>query len=248
MKITLVHASGNTFMSAADTASDVQHLLGLKALIYTLTETSDPAHMAAIRKAAAAFPYQVINPDQGDIAFLVHRDAQILTYGGPLAIPRQPGRAADGGHGPRHNSYISILYRGEHITHTGVHFVTAHPDPQHNVFQRRQQQLRQASLMGRQMKTFAQGRHIATGSGDINASVPHYQRMQRVFDTYGLTTTQHSTGNNQTTHGPSRIDYIWTSDADHRVTVASMRVIKSKAYHSDHDPVVAMLNIRKPKG
>lgn len=248
MRFTLIHASGNHFLPPAQTAGDTRRLLRHKALIYTITEAGDDQTLSAIRAAVRGKDYTVINPDQGDIAFIVANAAEILHSGGPLVIPAEDVPASQGGHTARCNSYVQVNYKKETITHTGVHFVTAHPDPHHTTEQRRAQQLKQAGLMGEQMRKFSRGRNLATGSGDLNASIPFNTAMQGVFDTYGLTTTAKETGNGQTTHHGARLDYIWTADRDNRVSVESMKVLKDPTFHSDHDPVVAVLRVRPLPG
>lgn len=245
LDIQVVHASSNTFMPANDAKEDIENLLKLGAVIITLTEIGDAATFAAVKAAIKGHPYKAVNPDKGDIAFLVHTDAKIIDSGGPVAIPGTAHiDAGHGGHGPRCNSWVHVEYKGEVIFFNGVHFVVAKPDEAPHM-NRRDQQNKQAKLMGAQMSKQASGRHLAIGSGDLNASLPHQKPLQDIFDSYGLTTTQHETGNTQTTHGTSRLDYIWTSDKDGRVSVPSMVVLKSKKFNSDHDPVVARLRIRQ---
>lgn len=235
----IVHASGNTFMSEAKTAEDIKNLLKLHALLYTLTETAEQSTVHLIRGVTSAHSedYRVFNPDRGDITFILRRDATYEDDGGELAIPGEAGPAAEGGHGPRFNSWIKFRYSREIISHTGVHFVTAHPN-------RRDKQLKQARLMGELMNQFGQGGKLATGSGDINASLPGNKDMQAVFDNHGLTTTAKETGVNTPTHEGSRLDYIWTLDKDSRLSVPKMKVLPI-GYNSDHNPVLATIQVRR---
>ena len=245
MKLHIVHQSLDTFMSQAKNVEDVGNVVDMEPDIHTLTETADIDTVRVIRKKFGT-KVHVINPDGGDITFLIKRKAaHILHYGGPLAIPRQPGPAREGGHGPRCNSWIEMQFGDEIITHNGVHFVTAHADHTHPGRMRVDQQVKQAHLLGEQMRRQSQGRRIATGSGDLNAVLPRDKAIDDVFNEYGLTTTSEETGVTTGTHGTTRLDYIWTADRDGRVSVASMKVLKSRKYNSDHDPVDVWLNIKE---
>jgi hypothetical protein len=241
----VIHASGNTFMQLANTKSDVGHLLDRNPLIVALTETGESATIAAIRAVIRDRPYNVYNPDDGDIAFLLRHTASFVRCGGPLAIPGQPGPAAQGGHGPRHNSYITFNYLGEHITHNAVHLVTKNTDHNSGGKDRSNEQIKQIAELGAQMQRQAQGSSLVTGSGDLNAALPTDKAMQALFDKHHMTTTAHETGNMADTHGPHRIDYIWTMDADGRLSCHSMTVLKSGIFHSDHDPLEAIIRVKQ---
>lgn len=246
-KIRAVHASLDTFMSDAKNVEDVLTVASLGPDYATFTEQGDDSVVHKISKAVQAklgAAYQVVNPDKGDILFIVKREHRILAAAGPLSIPGQPGPARLGGHGPRHNSYVSMRIGNEQVTHTGVHFVTAHPDHQHNTGDRRDQQVKQAEDLGKQMKAFSRGRAIATGSGDLNAQLPGHTGVDEVFDKWGLTTTSEETGDRTPTHGNARLDYFWTTDRDGRVSVTKMMVRRGSRFNSDHDPVDVWLEIK----
>lgn len=244
----MIHASGDTFMSLAKEKSDIGNLLKRRALAYTITECGEAVTIQALREEVHKHdaPYHVINPDEGDIAFIVHHDVKILSQGGPLAIPAQHGPASQGGHGPRCNSFFEGEYKGETFTKFGVHFVTAHTlhdGPNKGVW-RTDEQVKQADLLGQQMNAAAKGSHLAIGSGDLNAVLPNNRDVQAVFDRYGMTTTAQETGVMTGTHGNTRIDYMWTMDRDKRLSVTKMKVLKSKIYNSDHDPVEVFMEVR----
>lgn len=241
------HASLDTFLDDDLNVADVVRLLKLHLLYYTFTETGQDAMVHLLKNAVRANTedYKLINPDGGDICFVVRNDLSLLDWGGPLAIPRQPGPAGQGGHGPRHNSFFTGKWRGEQISHTGVHFVTKHGHHKAGGPDRSNQQLRQARMMGEQMQQLGRRSALALGSGDINASLPENREMQKVFDEYELTTTAEETDTKTATHGAHRIDYAWTYDKDRRLSVPSMRVLKNQGYHSDHDPLVVHVNVKK---
>lgn len=237
-----IHYSGNTFMPVEQYAKDVRWLLARGPHLIALTEAGEPETMAAIRNAVNG-RMQVINPDIGDIAFLLSHQCTLRGSGGPLALPAQSGPAALGGHGPRRNSFVQFDLGDEIITHTSVHFVTAHEHHASGGQSRVEQQLKQAELMGIQMEHFGKGSGIATGSGDLNTVLP-VGPVQDVFDKYHLTTTAVETKTFDPTHGDRRIDYVWTRDLDLRVRVSSMKILKSRIVNSDHDPVEAHMDIR----
>jgi hypothetical protein len=226
-----VHASLDTFQKPKLAAEDVDQLLSLKGFFYTLTETGDSDHVRAIKAVVADHRgYEFINPDAGDISFIIDKSANVRGSGGPLAIPARKGPARDGGHGPRHNSYIHFGYNGEHFSHVGCHFVTAwtehSADGKGHGRMRTDEQVRQAHLMGQMMTNFGRGTDLATGSGDLNVVLPRNDAVQSVFDHYHLTTTAEETGVMKGTHGDSRIDYMWTFDRDHIISVTKMKVLK----------------------
>ena len=240
----MVHASGNTFMSLARTKSDVGRLVDLSpaAQWITLTECGELDTIRAISRFLQKIdaPYNVFNPDRGDIAFLVHHDVRLVDGGGPLAIPGKPGPASDGGHGPRHNSWAKLNWKDETIFANGVHFVTFRTDGGN----RGDEQVHQAELMASQMHDQARSRNLAIGSGDLNGQLPNRGDLQEIWDAHGMTTTAKETGDMTGTHGHARIDYVWTMDQDHRVSVDDMKVLKSTKFESDHDPIVVDLTIR----
>lgn len=249
LKFDIVHASLNTFMSDADNVADVRRLLKKGALYYTFTELEDIKTVRLVKDLVHKefHDYETFNPDAGDIYFVARKDFKVSGCGGHLAIPGTHGiGAADGGHGPRFNSYLAGDYEGEHITHTGVHTVVAKPDNKPHM-DRRAQQIKQLNMMGDQMQKFGVGKNLAIGSGDINAEIPHLTAIQHVFDAHKLTTTSEETGNREDTHGTARLDYIWTYDADSRLSVPKMDVLRNQGYHSDHDPVVATINVKAKK-
>jgi hypothetical protein len=235
-----VHASGDTFMPLSEERSDIHHLLSLDPLWMTLTEGGERATVKAIQAVVRRekAPYYVINPDAGDIIFLVNKEARIAGYGGPLSIPAKSGPAKEGGHGPRHNSWAELHWGNEVIFANGVHFVTFHTNHASNSGDRSVQQVKQANDVGKQMERQAQGTHIAVGSGDLNGSLPQRKDLQRIFNAHHMTTTAHETGVMTGTHGQNRIDYAWTMDRDRRLHVVHMRVLKSSIIKSDHDPIV----------
>ena len=230
-ELVLVHFSLDTFQKPANAADDVNKIIGLNAFLYTFTETGDPTHVRAIKEVVHDHKgYQFINPDAGDISFIISKKANVVRSGGPLAIPRRSGPAREGGHGPRHNSFIQYRYEGEDFSHIGVHFVTAWtehaPDGHGHGRLRTDEQVRQAHLMGQMMNNFGAGTRLATGSGDLNVTLPRNDQVQNVFDHYHLTTTAEETKVMTGTHGSARIDYMWTYDKDHVVSVKKMRVLK----------------------
>jgi hypothetical protein len=239
-KLHLIHASGNTFMPLHMFRDDVDMIVRRGPHLAILTECGQPETMAAVRQAVS-HRMRVFNPDGGDIAFLLSFSCHPLATGGPLVIPKQSGPAQEGGHGPRHNSYIQFELGDEVITHTGVHFVTAHENHKDNTGDRRDEQVKQAVTVGQQMQRFGKGSKVSTGSGDINGVLPARRDLQAVYDQYGLTTTAEEVGNDDPTHGNRQIDYIWTYDKDRRVTVDHMQVLRG--FHSDHRPVEAWLRI-----
>ena len=242
MALLWTHASLDTFMPDADNRADVKRLVdtlvkGEERMWISLTETGEHDTVDMIRTVAGK-RYHVVNPDRGDITFLVHRDINVLEHGGRLIIPAVHAKAADGGHGPRYNSYVRMALEGnEDVTAFGVHFVTRHTAHKAGGADRHDQQLRQARALGNAMRTAGRAGRLAVGSGDLNTSLPQDKAMQRVFDEAGLTTTAAETGVETPTHGNRRIDYSWTRDADHRLEVKRMKVRRGAAWHSDHDPI-----------
>ena len=240
----MVHASGNTFMSLAKTQSDVGQLVDLKPapLWITLTETAEEETIRAIRAEIIkkGAPYNLLNPDNGDISFLIHHDARIKDHIGRLAIPQKHAPAAEGGHGPRYNSSVALEWQEEIIWANGCHFVTFKTKGG----TRGDQQVTQANLMGKAMSHQAKGRVLSVGSGDLNGQLPNRADLQAVFDKWRMTTTAEETGNHTGTHDNARIDYAWTMDKDRRLSVEKMRVLKVREFNSDHDPVVVDLTIR----
>lgn len=245
----LTHASLDTFAPDDDNHDDVEGLVdnlvhGEYRDLITFTETGEAATVAMIRRVAGK-RYAVVNPDRGDVTFLVEQTHEVLTEGGRLVIPTVHKPAKDGGHGPRYVSHVTINLHGrEELTHNGVHFVTRSSDHVRDSLDRHGQQLRQARVVGVMMREQGRGRRLSTGSGDLNSSLPQDGDMQRIFDEAGLTTTAHETGVETPTHGDRRIDYVWTRDADHRLVVKGMQVRRGAAWHSDHDPVDVWATIR----
>lgn len=243
----LAHASLDTFMSDAANRADVEGLVdglvhGERRDVITLTETGEADTVAMIRRVAGK-RYTTVNPDRGDITFLVEHHHEVLTAGGRLVVPTVHKPAKDGGHGPRFVSHVTIKLGVEELTHNGVHFVTRSSDHRGDA-DRHGQQLRQARVVGVMMGEQGRGRRLSTGSGDLNSSLPQDADMQRIFDEAGLTTTAHELGVNDPTHGDRRIDYVWTRDADHRLVVKGMRVRHGAAWNSDHDPIDVWATIR----
>lgn len=245
-RLRVVHASGNTFMGLGKTQADIRRYLGMdpEPLWITLTETGQSDTLRAISQVVrdARAPYNLLNPDKGDISFLIHHDAHLKSNGGKVIIPAQGGKASEGAHAARCNSYAELEWRDETIFANGVHFVTriVHEPRLH---ERSEQQVIQANAMGLQMSQQAHGRHLAIGSGDLNGQLPNRDDLQEVFNKYHMTTTAKETGNMTGTHDHARIDYVWTMDKDGRVSVEDMKVLKSGAINSDHDPIVVDLLI-----
>lgn len=249
----LTHASLDTFAPDVDNREDVERLVdglvhGDRRDLVTLTETGQYATVEMIRKIAGK-RFHTINPDAGDITFLVHRDHDVTALGGRLVIPPVRTSPAEGGHGPRFVSYVTLdlkLEGGqtETLTHHGVHFVTRNTEHKSGGADRSRLQRRQARVMGIMMRQHGFGGRLATGSGDLNAVLPADEDLQRTFEFAGLTTTAHETGVDTPTHGSRRIDYVWTRDADHRLEVKGMTVRRGAAWHSDHDPIDVWCNIR----
>lgn len=250
-ELLLTHASLDTFMSDAANRGDVEGLVdnavrGERRDLVTFTETADPATVAMIRHVAGD-THRVVNPDAGDITFVVDREHEVLTAGGRLVVPAVHKPAREGGHGPRFVSHVTIRVGLDELTHNGVHFVTKRAGGRAVDDDRARQQRRQARVMGVLMREQGRGRRLATGSGDLNAVLPQDQSLQRVFNDHGLTTTAHETGVNTPTEGASRIDYVWTRDADRRLKVEDMVVRRGAAWHSDHDPIDVWLKIRSAR-
>lgn len=244
----LTHASLDTFDTDAHNRDDVEGLVdnlvhGERRDLVTLTETGEADTVAMIRRVAGKL-YGVVNPDRGDVTFLVHRDHDVLASGGRLVIPTVHKPPSEGGHGPRFVSHVTIDLDGEELTHNGVHFVTRYADHENRKGDRHADQLRQARVVGVCMSQQGRGRRLSTGSGDLNAVLPADRHMQRIFTEAGLTTAAHETGVTTPTHGDRRIDYVWTRDADHRLIVKGMQVRRGAAWHSDHDPVDVWAVIR----
>lgn len=246
-ELLLTHASLDTFMSDADNRADVEGLVdnlvhGERRDVITLTETGEVDTVAMIRRVAGK-RYAVVNPDRGDVTFLVEREHEVLGASGRLVIPTVHAPARDGGHGPRYVSRVTVDLAGETLIHHGVHFVTRSSDHTRGTMDRHDQQLRQARVMGMLMREHGRGRNLSTGSGDLNSSLPQDAAMQRIFDECGLTTTAAETGVVTPTHGSRRIDYVFTRDADRRLEVKAMKVRRGAAWHSDHDPIDVWVNI-----
>lgn len=232
LQVHFTHASLNTFMSTAKNAEDVDRLASGNRDWVTLTETAQAETVAMIRKVVGD-RYKVVNPDAGDITFLVRPEHQVLGAGGEVVIPAVNKPAKDGGHGPRFNSHVRIKVGAEDITHTGMHMVTAKAGDG----TRFPQQVKQADVMGSRMTQYGKGGRLATGSGDLNAVLPDRNDIQAVFDKYGLTTSARETHVQDPTEGGRRIDYVWTRDADGRLTVTNMKVRHGEQWNSDHDPI-----------
>lgn len=243
-----LHSSGDTFITLAHTRSDVGHLLELRPhpLWITLTEIGETSTLHALQSEINQrnAPYRVINPDSGDIAFLVNKEARVLSSGGPLSIPKNSAPIKQGGHGPRHNSWAELHWNDEVIFVNGVHFVTFHTNHATDSGDRSALQVRQADDLGSQMANQASGSGLALGSGDLNGALPQRGDLQHVFDKHGMTTTAHETGVMTGTHGSARIDYCWTMDKDGRLSVSDMKVLKSGIFRTDHDPIVVDCEIQ----
>lgn len=235
-----IHYSGNTFMPLRDTQEDVDWIVGREPDLVVITESAERETVQAIRDVVD-HRMMVLNPDDGDITFLLSKRHRLIERGGPLVIPRKPGLARNGGHGPRHNSWVRFAAYDERITHFGVHFVTRHAGGQ----DREDEQLRQALVLGHMMSEEASGYDLATGSGDLNSTLPNNDDMQAVFDRFGMTTTAQEEHDFDATHGHARIDYVWTMDKDRRLHVRTMRVVKLRRINSDHNPVEVWLGIKE---
>lgn len=245
IELDIVHASLDTFLDDSKNESDVKRLLNLNAHSYALTETGQNDTFKMIKRICKERDtHTAYNPDQGDITFILRNDCRHIEFGGKLIIP------AGDGHGPRCNSFNRFEYMGEYITHTAIHAVALHADHRTPaiVKQRKEQQLKQIEAMAVQIQKYGQGRSLSIGSADLNAVLPDNKTIQGIFNEYGLTTTAHETGVNDPTHGNRRIDYIFTLDRDKRLVVRTMRVLHSGKYASDHDPIIARLNIMPRAG
>lgn len=239
-----IHLSGDTFLPISQYVEDVKRALLRKPDLLVLTEAGESATVKAVK--AAAHGYQTLNPDGGDIAFLLPESTPVFDQGGELVIPAQSGSAALGGHGPRFNSFVTFGHGGETVTHTGLHLVTRHAHHASGGPDRHAQQLAQAKAMAESMTKFGRGRHLATGSGDLNSELPGDRQMQAIFDHFGLTTTAAETHIHTPTHAGRHIDWMWTLDRDHRLSVDTMRVLRTAPFNSDHDPLEARLTIQEP--
>lgn len=239
----MIHSSGNTFQPLAKTKEDLRTLLQRQALWYTLTEFAEKQNiLMTVNLLRHEFSnYRVINPDRGDVAFIIRKTAKVLDYGGRLSIKGVPGPAARGGHGPRYNSYMNIKYMGEVISANGLHTVVARIPGRSPRFD---EQLKQLDDMGKQMTRFAKGTRISIGSGDLNGSLPGRSDMQRIFDKYDMTTTSEERDDNTPTHDHSRLDYVWTMDRDSRASCKDMKVLKGLNLHTDHEPIEVVIHIR----
>jgi hypothetical protein len=241
----LIHMSGDTFMPLAATQDDVERAWRRGPDLLVLTETGENSTVQGIKDVIGKTG-TVVNPDRGDICFVIRKGITVTDAGGPLAIPGVPGPAAQGGHGPRHNSYVTQNFFGEHISHTAVHLVTAHSHHAHGGPSRTDEQLKQAQLMAKQVQALGRGHALSTGSGDLNTVLPADKAMQAIFDNHELTTTAEEAENTMPTHGSRRIDYVWTYDGDRRLYVQNMRVLSGRQWLSDHDAVEVFFGI-KPK-
>lgn len=248
-ELLLTHASLDTFDRDPDVRADVDRLVGKLANgdrrdLTTLTETGQAETVDMIRDLANG--YHVCNPDAGDITFLVAPGHRIIASGGRLILPAFHAPAKLGGHGPRFVSWVAVdIGHGDTLVHHGAHFVTRYEDHEHDVGARHYQQLRHARVMGMMMREAGRGLTLATGSADVNSSLPADSAMQRIFDEAGVTTTAHETGVDTPTHGSRRIDYVLTRDRDRRLEVKRMRVRRGAAWNSDHDPIDVWANIKE---
>jgi hypothetical protein len=235
------HASLDTFLTDKANESDVELLVdglvhGSPRDWIILTETGQKVTVDLVERVAGR-RYQTINPDAGDITFLVARGIDVLDAGGPVVIPPVRKPAKDGGHGPRCNSYVKMSVRGEIVTHVGLHLVTFDADHDPGGPNRGDDQRHQLEVAARMMDNFGRGRMLATGSGDLNGVLPLRGDLQAIFDRHEITTTAHETGVHTPTHGRRRIDYAWTRDQDGRLVVDGMKVRRGAQWSSDHDPI-----------
>lgn len=230
------HYSGDTFMSLAKLQEDAERLTATQDRHWiTMTEMAQPESLAAVKDVVGRH-YQVVNPDGGDIAFLVSKHLPVLRPKGTLVVPRKAGAAAKGGHGPRYVSEFSTEYDGEEVTVLGIHLVTLKVAGKVSPTRRRQQ-IDHLTAMGQRMSQVGKGRRIAVCSGDCNGDVDHRADMASVFDRYHLTTTAQETGVHTPTHADAHLDWVWTRDADQRAVVNAMTVHRGPAWNSDHDPI-----------
>jgi endonuclease/exonuclease/phosphatase (EEP) superfamily protein YafD len=240
-EILFTHASLDTFNSDAANREDVAHLTeqltsGDDRLWITLTETAEPETVAMIRRIANR-RYVTLNPDAGDVTFLVHRDLEVIAAGGPVVIPAVHKPARLGGHGPRCNSWVTMRRGRYELSHVGLHLVTARTMTERGAALRLGEQRKQLEHAGELMDRLGRGDRIATGSGDLNGVLPRRKDLQQVMDAHELTTTASETRTTDKTTATARIDYVWTRDADPRLSVQRMKVRHGAGWHSDHDPI-----------
>jgi endonuclease/exonuclease/phosphatase family metal-dependent hydrolase len=245
-ELKIIHASGDTFMPIKNFKEDIKRLLARDPTVLAITEAGQKDTMTALRSVAGRGRWTTINPDDGDIAFIVDKNqGDVIDFGGKLAVRSDPSSPSQGGHGPRYVSWVRYHFDGLHMRHVAQHFVVPHAHNEAKIDPHlRGQQIRQASLMSATMERFAQGRSLVTGSADLNSSLPDDGTLQHIFDSYHLTTTAHESKVGDPTHGHRRIDYIWTCDLDKQVSVTKMNVL-SETFHSDHNPIEAILKIKR---
>lgn len=239
----LVHLSLDTFLPDAKVREDLESALELRPHLAAFTEAGQHTTVALAGHVAGLRGYVAVNPDAGDILFAVREDLRIVDHGGELAVPAAPRSAGHVQHGPRHNSWVRFHLGDEDITHSSCHLVTGFSDDP----ARREQDLHQAELLGRQVEAFGAGHRISTWSGDLNSALPNNDQLDALLTSHGMWTTAAKTGVDTATHGPHRIDYVGGSH-DPRVEVESFKVHRGPKFHSDHDPLEAWLKIHAPAG
>jgi hypothetical protein len=236
----LAHLSLDTFQPVENAEHDARALLRLEPHLAVFTEAGQAETVAALADVAARRHYQLVNPDRGDIVFALRDDLEVLGTGGELAEKAEGRTRGHTKHGPRYNSFIRFVLAGEEITHSAAHILTGLGDDR----PRTQQVLNQAELLASQIEDNADGRALSTGSADLNGQLPENAQLADIFARHRLTTTAAESGVDTPTHGPRRIDYIWTFDRDGRLSVQHFVVHRDDRFLSDHDPLEALLAIR----
>jgi hypothetical protein len=237
------HASLDTFLPDAKNEEDVDRLASDDRQWITLTETGQKDTVALVRRVVGR-RYQVVNPDAGDITFLVHRDIEVRKNGGSLAVKAVRKPPSEGGHGPRYVSWVQMGYDGQVITHHGSHLVVLRASHKGRGPSQADEQVAHLTALAKSMTRFGKGDRVATGSMDLNGALPNRDDLQRVLDRYHLVTSAHVTGDLDPTHHGHRIDYVVARTGDKRFQFRDMQVRHGPQWNTDHDPIDVWATIR----
>jgi hypothetical protein len=240
VELDLVHFSLDTFKDDDENLEDIDNILRLHPHGVALSETGQAKMVRLIQNHIKNSRYELINPDKGDISFLLRDDCKLLDDGGELVVPAARKRPGMVGHTSRHNSFINFEFKDEEFYWTAIHALALHGDNK-----RKQDQLDQFDSYAKQIWRFSRGRALSFGSGDFNTVLPNNHAFQNILETYGITTSAHETGVDDPTHGNRRIDYFMTVDRDGRVVVVFMDVLRGHRFNSDHDPIYVRIKVKQ---
>lgn len=236
MRIHLMQASSAHSLSDPQARSDFMVNLGSRADVVSFTEVHERHDVLA--DCCDLMGYQLILPDEGDVALAVLRTHTLIVSGSVASVPAQ-------GHGGGHPAHTArpVLWAGfrphgtrEAVTVHGAHWVTRRADTGH-------QQLELTEDLARVVRSHAQGRRLGFWMGDTNSPDVRADRtpVDRALRKGQLTSCWDELDRWPPTYRNATLDVIGSYDPDGRVSCDRARVLRPT--HSDHRAVSAWYTV-----